>query len=157
MGTGATIVPGEVQRMSAGTGVTHSEFNHRQDEVTHFLQIWIIPKRLGVKPNYQQRAFSAEEKRGKLRLLISPDGENGSLDINQDARMYAGLFDGDEQAQLELSSERLGYVHLARGEASVNGRALSAGDALLYGDEPMIEISAGKDAEILVFDLPSTP
>jgi hypothetical protein len=154
MGNGTAIVPGEVQRMSAGTGVTHSEFNHDREGVTHFLQIWIIPSKAGVPPGYEQRAFPDAEKRGRLRLVASPDGADGALTIHQDARMYAGLFDGGEHAALALGHGRLGYVHLARGRAQVNGRPLEAGDALLYRDEPEIRIDAGEDAEVLVFDLP---
>ncbi|HYM86726.1 MAG TPA: pirin family protein [Pseudoxanthomonas sp.] len=154
MGTSSSIVPGDVQRMSAGTGVQHSEFNHSETGTTHFLQIWIIPAKQGVAPSYAQKSFSAAEKRGQLRLVISPDGAYGSVGINQDARMYAGLFDGDESATLALGAGRLGYVHVARGEAVVNGHPLVAGDALLYRDEATISIAEGKASEVLVFDLP---
>ena len=154
MGTSSSIVPGDVQRMSAGTGVRHSEFNYSEAGATHFLQIWIIPARQGVPPSYAQKHFSAGEKRGRLRLVVSPDGAQESVAIHQDARMYAGLFDGGENAELALGAGRLGYVHLARGTAVVNGRALVAGDALLYRDEASIAISGGRDAEVLVFDLP---
>ncbi len=154
MGNAASIVPGEVQRMSAGTGVTHSEFNHDAQGTTHFLQIWIIPDRMGVAPGYAQRSFTDAEKRGRLRLVVSPDGADASVTIHQDARMYAGLFDGDERATLDLAEGRLGYVHVVRGNALVNGHVLRAGDALLYRDEPRIEIEGGHDAEVLAFDLP---
>jgi redox-sensitive bicupin YhaK (pirin superfamily) len=154
MGNAASIVPGEVQRMSAGTGVTHSEYNHDAQGTTHFLQIWIIPDRMGVTPGYAQRSYTDEDKRGRLRLVVSPDGADDSVTIQQDARMYAGLFDGDERATLDLAEGRLGYVHVVRGEVVVNGRALKAGDALLYRDEPRIGIEDGRDAEVLVFDLP---
>ena len=154
MGTGSTIVPGDEQRMSAGTGVQHSEFNYSETGTTHFLQIWIIPSAVGVTPSYAQKHFAAEEKRGKLRLVISPDGAEDSVVIHQDARMYAGLFDGDETAELALAPGRLGYVHVARGQVVVNGRTLSAGDALLYRDEKTVEIVQGRNAEVLVFDLP---
>ena len=154
MGNSAAIVPGEVQRMSAGTGVTHSEYNHDREGTTHFLQIWIIPERQGIQPGYEQKAFSDDEKRGRLRLLASPDGGDGSVTIHQDARMYAGLFDGDERAGLDIAAGRLAYVHVVRGAAVVNGHAVSAGDALLYSDEPRVEIATGQNAEILVFDLP---
>jgi redox-sensitive bicupin YhaK (pirin superfamily) len=154
MGNAASIVPGEVQRMSAGTGVTHSEYNHDAQGTTHFLQIWIIPDRMGVSPGYAQRSYTDEDKRGRLRLVVSPDGADDSVTIQQDARMYAGLFDGDERATLDLAEGRLGYVHVVRGEVTVNGRALKAGDALLYRDEPRIGIEGGRDAEVLVFDLP---
>lgn len=154
MGNAASIVPGEVQRMSAGTGVTHSEFNHDTRGKTHFLQIWIIPDRMGVTPGYAQRSFSDAEKRGRLCLVVSPDGADDSVTIHQDARMYAGLFDGDERATLDLAEGRLGYVHVVRGDVLVNGHGLQAGDALLYRDEPRVEIAGGRDAEVLVFDLP---
>ena len=154
MGTSSSIVPGDVQRMSAGAGVQHSEFNYSEAGTTHFLQIWIIPDKQGVTPSYAQKHFSAEDKRGKLRLVASPDGQDESVSIHQDARMYAGLFDGDESAQLAIAPGRLAYVHLARGTAGVNGHALVAGDALLYADEAVVSISSGKDAEVLVFDLP---
>ena len=154
MGTAKAIVPGEVQRMSAGTGVMHSEFNHSATDTTHFLQIWIIPAKTGVTPSYEQKTFPDAEKRGRLRLVVSPDGADGSVTIHQDARMYAGLFDGDETATLALAPGRLGYVHLARGRATVNGHALQAGDALLLADEPAITIGRGQGAELLVFDLP---
>ncbi|HEV2620532.1 MAG TPA: pirin family protein [Frateuria sp.] len=157
MGTAASIVPGEVQRMSAGTGVTHSEFNYDKEGVTHFLQIWIVPSRGGLAPSYEQKTYPDEEKRGRLRLLVSPDGRDGSITIHQDASMYAGLFDGDEAANMDLAPGRLGYVHLVRGRATVNGRALKAGDALLYRDEPRVTIAQGSQAEVLVFDLPEMP
>ncbi|HEX4854232.1 pirin family protein [Arenimonas sp.] len=154
MGNAASIVPGEVQRLSAGTGITHSEYNYDASGTTHFLQIWIIPRVMGVAPSYAQRSFSAEEKRGRLRLVVSGDGAEGSVSIHQDARMHAGLFDGDETATLALAPGRLGYVHLVRGELEVNGHALRAGDALKLRDEPEVRIRAGRDAEVLVFDLP---
>ncbi len=154
MGNSARIVPGEVQRMSAGSGVTHSEYNVDPQGTTHFLQIWIIPDTLGVTPGYAQKAWADEEKRGRLRLVISPDGDEGSLTIRQDARMYAGLFDGEERAELALGAGRLGYLHVVRGEAIANGHRLQAGDALKYRDEPAISIEGGRDAEVLVFDLP---
>ena len=154
MGNAASIVPGEVQRLSAGTGITHSEFNYSADGTTHFLQIWIIPKFMGVKPSYAQKTFTDEEKRGRLRLVVSQDGAEGSVSINQDARMYAGLFTGTESAELALAPGRLGYVHLVRGELVVNGQRLRGGDALKLKDEPRITIEQGRDAEVLVFDLP---
>jgi redox-sensitive bicupin YhaK (pirin superfamily) len=154
MGNAENIVPGEVQRLSAGTGITHSEFNYSTTGTTHFLQIWIIPKFMGVKPGYAQKHFSAQDKRGQLRLVVSPDGSEGSVSIHQDARMYAGLFDGEETAELALAPGRLGYVHLVRGGLLVNGQPLRAGDALRFKDEPRIVIEQGRDAEVLVFDLP---
>jgi redox-sensitive bicupin YhaK (pirin superfamily) len=152
IGTGSTIVPGDVQRMSAGTGVRHSEYNAHPGE-THFLQIWIEPDATGIAPSYEQKHFPAEEKRGRLRLIASPDARDGSLRMSQDARVYAGLFDGAQRAQLKLGAGRKGYVHVARGSITVNGHALSAGDALKVGAGD-ISISDGRDAEVLVFDLP---
>jgi len=154
MGNGASIHPGEVQRLSAGTGITHSEYNHSRTGTTHFLQIWIIPDRQGIKPSYDQRRFDEAEKRGRLRLVASGDGAEGSVRIQQDARMHAGLFDGDEAATLALAPGRLGYVHVARGTVEVNGHALGAGDAIKLRDEPQVLIRGGRDAEVLVFDLP---
>ncbi|GAB2504733.1 pirin family protein [Arenimonas alkanexedens] len=154
MGNAASIVPGEVQRLSAGTGITHSEFNHSADDSTHFLQIWIMPKRLGVSPSYAQKTFAAEEKRGRLRLVVSPDGAEGSLSIHQDARMFVGLFNGDENATLPLAPGRLGYVHLVTGELEINGHRLRSGDALKLRDEDAVRLRAGQNAEVLVFDLP---
>ncbi len=154
MGNKASIVPGEVQRMSAGTGVQHSEFNYDKQGQTHFLQIWIIPNKLGVQPTYEQKTYGDEEKRGKLRLVVSPDGAEGSVTIHQDARMYAGLFDGDEQAELLVGKGRLAYVHAVSGQLDVNGRRLSAGDALMMQAEPLVTVGNGTDAEVLVFDLP---
>jgi redox-sensitive bicupin YhaK (pirin superfamily) len=154
MGNGKAIVPGEVQRMSAGRGVTHSEYNADLEVVSHFLQIWIIPRLAGIAPSYEQKAFPEAEKRGQLRLVASPDGADGSVTIHQDARMYAGLFDGAEAARLALAPGRLGYVHMVQGEAVVNGQRLVAGDALKYADEPVVSIEQGTRAEVLVFDLP---
>jgi redox-sensitive bicupin YhaK (pirin superfamily) len=154
MGNAATIVPGEVQRLSAGTGITHSEYNHSTEGTTHFLQIWLIPDRQGVRPGYAQQTFTAAQKRGRLRLVVSPDGRDGSVSIQQDARMYAGLFAGSETATLALAPGRLGYVHVVRGAVTVNGERLFAGDALKLRDEPRVEVAEGDDAEVLVFDLP---
>ena len=153
IGNVGTIVPGEVQRMSAGTGVVHSEFNHHEG-VTHFLQIWIVPDRQGVAPSYEQKTFPAAEKRGRLRLVASPDAAEGSVRIHQDARLHAGLFDGSEAADLALAPGRLGYVHVVRGQLQVNGQRLQAGDALKLQDEPAVRLDNGVDAEVLVFDLP---
>jgi redox-sensitive bicupin YhaK (pirin superfamily) len=152
MGNGSTIVPGDVQRMSAGSGVRHSEFNHEKAKITHFLQIWIEPAVAGIPPSYEQKHFKPEDKRGRLRLIASPDGAEGSVRIHQDALIYAGLFDGRENASYDLKNER-GYVHMARGRATVNGHRLEAGDALKT-DAGLIEIENGEQAEILVFDLP---
>lgn len=153
MGNGATIVPGEVQRMSAGSGVRHSEFNHASGATTHFLQIWILPERLGITPGYEQRAFAPADKRGRLRLVASPDGSDGSVTIHADARLYAGLFDGAEHAELALDARRLAYVHVARGAVRVNGQPLGAGDGAKLSEESRLVIDEGRDAEILVFDL----
>ena len=152
IGTGSTIVAGDVQRMSAGTGVRHSEYNAHAGE-THFLQIWIEPQLAGIKPSYEQKHFSAAEKRGRLRLIASPDGRDGSVSMNQNALLYAGLFDGAERAKLEVGPGRKSYVHVARGKISVNGQALGAGDALKAGPGA-IALEGGQNAEVLVFDLP---
>lgn len=153
MGNVESIPPGDVQRMSAGTGVVHSEFNHAKDRTTHFLQIWIIPNVRGIQPSYEQKTFPPEQKRGKLRLVASPDGADGSVLIHADARMYAGLFDGSEQARLAADQGRKYYVHLIRGELKVNGQHLGGGDAAMLEKESEISLSDGKDAEVLVFDL----
>ena len=153
MGNGSTIVPGDVQRMSAGRGVRHSEFNGEKSGVTHFLQIWIEPSVTGIEPSYEQKRFGREEKRGRLRLIASPEGTEGSLTIHQDARMYAGLFDGAERARHALARGRKAYVHVARGKVSVNGHALGAGDAL-KSDSGDLVIDGGQGAEVLLFDLP---
>ena len=153
MGNGTTIVPGELQRMSAGRGVMHSEFNAAPDATTHFLQIWILPRERNIDPGYEQKAFTESERRGRLRLMASPDGGAGSLTVHADANLYAGLFDGDEAGQLTLPPGRLGYVYVARGDVQVNGQALTAGDAALLRDEPQIALSQGRGAEVLVFEL----
>jgi hypothetical protein len=147
------IPPGDVQRMSAGRGVMHSEFNHAPEQTTHFLQIWIEPNVTGIEPGYEQKTVPAADKRGRLRLVASPEGQDGAVLIHADARLYAGLFDGTERASLQLGNGRKGYVHLVRGELSVNGQALRAGDAAKLENETRIELSDGKDAEVLVFDL----
>ena len=153
MGNVKAIPPGDVQRMSAGTGVVHSEFNHAKGETTHFLQIWIEPNVTGIAPSYEQITIPAQEKRGSLRLVASPDGRHGSVTIHADARVYAGLFDRGENAELTLAPERKGYVHVVRGALDVNGQPLSAGDALLLENERRIVLGNGDDAEVLVFDL----
>jgi redox-sensitive bicupin YhaK (pirin superfamily) len=154
MGTGSVLHPGDVQLMSAGTGVRHSEFNHSATEHLHFLQIWIVPDTKAVRPGYQERHFSEADKRGRLRLIISPDGAEGSLSIHQDARVYAGLFDGDEAATLDLGADRYAYVHVARGSITLNGQALSEGDGVRVRDEQLLGFSGGLQAEVLVFNLP---
>jgi redox-sensitive bicupin YhaK (pirin superfamily) len=153
MGNVKGIPPGDVQRMSAGSGVQHSEFNHAKDQTTHFLQIWIEPNVTGIAPSYEQKTFPSTDKRGKLRLVASPDGAQGSVTIHADARVYAGLFDAGEGATLALDPARKGYVHLVRGELNVNGRLLAAGDAALLEGESLLTLAQGKDAEALVFDL----
>jgi redox-sensitive bicupin YhaK (pirin superfamily) len=154
MGTGSIIKPGDVQRMSAGRGVLHSEYNPSKSAPVHFLQIWIIPNAYGVAPGYEQKYFGAEEKRGRLRLIASEHGAEGAVRIHQDARVYAGLFDGAERASLALDPARLAYVHVARGRLDVNGQALEAGDGLKVSETASLQFSAGKSAEVLVFDLP---
>jgi redox-sensitive bicupin YhaK (pirin superfamily) len=153
MGNVKGIPAGDVQRMSAGRGVTHSEFNHALDQTTHFLQIWIEPRQTGIAPSYEQKAVAAAEKRGVLRLVVSPDGEQGSVSMNADARLYAGLFDGQETAELTLAPGRKGYVHLIRGELTANGHPLAAGDALMLEHEAQVLLTQGQAAEVLVFDL----
>ncbi|WP_416466877.1 pirin family protein [Pseudomonas sp. LFS044] len=153
LGTGSVIKPGDVQLMSAGSGVAHSEFNHSKSQPVHFLQIWIVPDVRGATPRYQQQHFSDDEKRGKLRLIISPEGKQGSLQVRQDARVYAGLFDGDEHATLTLADNRHAYVHVARGRIELNGQLLREGDGVRMRKEQLIELSNGRDAEVLVFDL----
>ena len=147
------IPPGDVQRMSAGTGVQHSEFNHANDQTTHFLQIWIEPNVTGIPASYEQKTYATADKRGKLRLVASPDGAEGSVLIHADARLYAGLFDGAEKAELAVDPSRKAYVHVVRGEIDVNGKRLSAGDAAMLQNEKLVALAAGKDAEVLVFDL----
>ena len=153
IGNGATIVPGEVQRMSAGTGIAHSEFNHAMGQTTHFLQIWLLPNRRGITPGYEQKAFAEADKRGRLRLVASPDGRDGSVTIHADAAMYAGLFDGDEKTERTLNTERLTYVYLVRGTLEVNGQSLSAGDAAQLDGESRLVLQHGRSAEVIVFDL----
>jgi quercetin 2,3-dioxygenase len=160
MGNGApgavnsgVIRPGDVQRMSAGTGVTHSEFNHATDRTTHFLQIWILPDRQGIRPGYEQKHFDASSKRGRLRLVASPDGREGSVTIHANASIRAGLFDADEHAELAIEPGRLAYVQVLRGDIDVNGYRLGAGDAAGFTGERQVALSGGKKAEVLVFDL----
>ena len=155
IGNGSTIRPGDVQRMSAGRGVRHSEFNPSPASVVHFLQIWIQPNVQGIEPSYEEKRFAPEEKRGRLRLIASPDQSEGSVLIHQDARVYAGLFDGAESASLDVAPGRLIYVHLARGAVHANGVALEAGDALKLSETRQLQLQHGRDAEALVFDLPN--
>ena len=154
MGNGSVIRPGDVQRMSAGRGVMHSEFNHEAAGETHFLQIWIEPAQMGIAPGYEERHFDAVSKRGRLALIVSPDGAQGSVRLHQDARVHAGLFDGDEQADLLVAPGRRVYLHVGRGSVEINGQRLAAGDAAKFTDEQRFRLSGGQQAEVLVFDLP---
>ena len=153
MGNVKGIPPGDVQRMSAGTGVQHSEFNHAEGQTTHFLQIWIEPNVKGIPPGYEQKTFTPEDKRGKLRLVASNDGSDGSVTIHADAKIYAGLFDGQEAASLSLSLARKTYIHLVKGSLQVNSLPLAQGDAALLSRESHLQLSQGENAEVLVFDL----
>jgi redox-sensitive bicupin YhaK (pirin superfamily) len=154
LGNGSTIRPGDVQRMSAGSGVRHSEFNPSAHELTHFLQIWILPNARDIEPSYEEKRFSADEKRGRLRLIVSPDRAEGSVLIHQAVRIYAGLFDGDERAELTVSPGRWIYVHVARGSLTANGTPLSAGDAEQITDGSRLSLVEGRQAEALIFDVP---
>ena len=154
MGNGSIIVPGDVQRMSAGRGVLHSEYNPSRDEAVHFLQIWIMPDVQGIKPEYEQKHFEVSETRGRLLRLASPDGRDGSVAIHQDASLYATRLGGEESTRHELAPGRGVYVHVVRGRARINGEALGAGDAVAIENEPAVELGEGIGAEILLFDLP---
>jgi hypothetical protein len=156
-GSSSTIRPGDVQRMSAGRGVLHSEFNGSHSQPVHFLQIWILPDVTGIAPEYEEKRFGPEEKRGRLRLIASPTGEQGSVTIHQDARVHAGLFDEAEHGVLDVAPGRRVYLHVARGTITANGQALAAGDALKLSGEPRLLLAHGSDAEVLVFDLPGGP
>lgn len=153
LGNVKAIPPGDVQRMSAGSGVQHSEFNHAPDDTTHLLQIWIEPNVKGVKPSYEQTTFADSAKQGRLCLVASPDGAQGSVTLHADARLYAGLFDAGQTAALELATGRKAYVHLVRGALTVNGVALHTGDAALLADEQQVALTEAQEAEVLVFDL----
>jgi quercetin 2,3-dioxygenase len=153
-GTSSVIRPGDVQRMSAGRGVQHSEFNNSQTQPVHFLQIWIHPNELGIEPGYEEKRFEPADKRGRLRLIASPDSADGSVRIHQDARVYAGLFDGAETAILRVSGGRQIYLHVARGSITANGERLAAGDALQLSDASELALAGGSAAEVIVFDLP---
>jgi quercetin 2,3-dioxygenase len=154
MGNGSTIRPGDVQRMSAGSGVRHSEFNPSSTRPVHFLQIWIQPNAQGIEPSYEEKRFSVQEKRGRLRMIASPDQTDGSVLLHQDARVYAGLFDADETATLNVEPGRTVYVHVARGTVTANGTVLNAGDAVTLTATEKLELNRGRQAEVLVFDLP---
>jgi redox-sensitive bicupin YhaK (pirin superfamily) len=153
MGTGSVIRPGDVQRMSAGTGVMHSEFNASKTEPVHFLQIWLIPSANGIAPGYEQKTFTREEKQGRLRLVASPDGHDGSVTIHTDASLYAGVFAKGESADLSIAAGRHVWAHVARGRVHVNGRELSAGDAAAISDEKSVRVEGVDGGEVLLFDL----
>ena len=154
MGTGSIIRPGEVQRMSAGTGVTHSELNAEKDRLTRLLQIWILPGQRGIAPSYEQKAFPESEKRGCLRLVADSQGTAGAVTVHQDIRLYVGLFDDGENAELPLTEGRRAYVHVARGSVDVNGEKLADGDGLKLENEALVRVTNGDEAEVLIFDLP---
>jgi hypothetical protein len=154
MGTGSVIVPGDVQRMSAGTGVRHSEFNASKTLPVHFLQIWLLPAKSGIAPGYEQKTFSTTDRRGRLRVVASPDGRDGSVTIHTDAVLYAGLFDEGESAKVVIPSGRHAWVHVARGTVRVNGRELEEGDGAALSQEPAVSVEGIEGGEVLVFDLP---
>jgi redox-sensitive bicupin YhaK (pirin superfamily) len=153
MGNGSTIRPGDVQRMSAGTGVQHSEFNPSASEPVHFLQIWIQPSSRGIEPSYEQKHFDVSDKRGRLRLIASPDGVNDSVLIHQDARVYASVLDASDQLSLALDQGRRTYVHVARGSVTANNTRLDGGDALMLRETKQLNLAKADNAEVLVFDL----
>ena len=154
MGNGSIIRPGDVQRMSAGTGVRHSEFNPSREERVHLLQIWIEPRIMGVRPSYEEKKFGAQEKKGRLRLIASPDGRDGSVTIHQDANVYAALLDGKDAVAHRLAPARRAYVHVARGAVKLNGIELKGGDGVKIAGENELEFSGARQAELLLFDLP---
>jgi redox-sensitive bicupin YhaK (pirin superfamily) len=155
IGTGSVIRPGDVQRMSAGTGIRHSEFNHSKQDPVHFLQIWLLPERTGITPGYEQKTFASADKRSKLRLVASPDGRDGSVTVHQDAELYASLLDGGDRVTHTLRPARRAWVQIARGEVEVNGETLRAGDGAAISDEREVSITArAANSEILLFDLP---
>ena len=154
MGNGSVMRPGDVQRMSAGTGVMHSEFNHEASGQTHFLQIWIEPAVRGIEPGYEQKHFEPAARRGRFARVASPDGREGSVTIHQDACLYAGLFDAGESARVEIAAGRRAYAFVARGAVQINGQRLDAGDAAAFTAEPVLEFGRGEGAEVLLFDLP---
>jgi redox-sensitive bicupin YhaK (pirin superfamily) len=154
MGNGSIIRPGNVQRMSAGTGVRHSEFNPSREERVHLLQIWIEPRITGVRPSYEEKQFGTEDKKGRLRLIASPDGRDGSVTIHQDAYVYAALLDGKDAVAHRLAPGRRAYLHVARGAVKMNGVELKGGDGVKLTEESEIKFSGAKQAELLIFDLP---
>jgi redox-sensitive bicupin YhaK (pirin superfamily) len=153
MGNGSVIRPGDVQRMSAGSGVMHSEYNHSQSEMVHLLQIWITPRITGMRPGYEEKHFDAADKRGKLRLIAAPDGRDGAVTIHQDAFVYASLLDPGDALDHTLAAGRKAYVHVARGTVHVNGETLKAGDGAKIAGENRISFTGAKDAEVLLFDM----
>ena len=153
LGNGAVIRPGEVQRMSAGTGITHSEFNPSKSEPVHFLQIWILPDRAGLAPSYEQKAFAPEERRGRLRLVAAPDGKDGAVTVHQDARLFVATLDAGERVAHDLAPGRGAWLQVARGIVALNGTELREGDGAAVDGEPKITVEAETDAEILLFDL----
>ncbi|MCZ4057992.1 pirin family protein [Pantoea sp. LMR881] len=153
MGTGSVIVPGDVQLMSAGSGVTHSEFNHSSTDSVHFLQIWIVPSEKGTQPGYQQVSVAEADKRGKFSLIVSPTGEGKSLSVRQDMRIWAGLFNGSEQQTVALGEDRYAWIQVARGSITVNGIRFNAGDGARVRNETSLSFSEGDNAEVLLFDL----
>jgi redox-sensitive bicupin YhaK (pirin superfamily) len=154
MGNGSVLRHGDVQRMSAGQGVVHSEFNHSKTEPVHFLQIWIQPNQVGAPAGYEEKHFDAASKKGQLRVVASPDGREGSVSIRQDASIYAAILGADDDLSFPLQAGRIGYVHVALGSLSVNGVALKAGDAVRVDDEAQVTLNGALDAEVLLFDLP---
>lgn len=157
IGTGSVIRPGDVQMMEAGTGIAHSEFNHSQEAPVHFLQIWLVPNQKNIRPSYQQRHFEAIEKRGRLRVIVSPDARDGSLRIQQDAVIYSALLDGDETITWSTDPKRKAYLHVARGALTVNGHDVGPGDGIKIAGESRLTLERGRDAEVLLFDLPGEP
>jgi quercetin 2,3-dioxygenase len=153
MGNGSIIEPGDVQRMTAGTGVAHSEFNPSQSQPVHLLQIWIMPNKSGLKPGYEQKAFSVEDRQGKLRLIASPDGSNGSVTINQDAKVYASILDEGEVVEHMLAPGRHAWIQVARGSVEVNGNKLDQGDGAAVSEETRVTIAGARNSEVLLFDL----
>ena len=153
MGTGETIRPGDVQRMSAGTGIQHSEFNGSKKDEVHFLQIWLIPTTQGIKPGYEQKLFTEADKRGKLELVASPNGQDGSITVHTDAKLYAGLFTEGESAELAIGPGRGAWLHVAKGTVRINGKELSAGDAASFENESTVRIEGVAEGEVLAFDL----
>jgi redox-sensitive bicupin YhaK (pirin superfamily) len=154
MGNGSVIEPGDVQRMSAGTGVMHSEYNPSEESPVHFLQIWLLPRRPGLAPGYEQKRFSEDDKRGRLRLVASPDGSDGSVTLQQDARMFAALIEPGQAVEHRFAAGRIGWLHVARGSAEVNGQALSEGDGAAIQEESQLSLRSRDGGEVLLFDLP---